>query len=124
MKLSLVGALLALTLSGCATISTLTGTTISPTQIVVAGNAFDAVEATATNYLSLPACVSGGTKICRDPAIVAKIVPLVRAGRKERIALETYSTANGGAPAPVTLFDTLQATIASLQSLFASYSIK
>ncbi|MDE2096635.1 MAG: hypothetical protein KGL39_05255 [Patescibacteria group bacterium] len=115
---------LALELSGCATVSTLFGTTISPTQIIVAGNAFDAVEATATNYLSLPACVSGGTLVCRDATVAGKIVPLIRAGRQERSALEGYSNANAGAPVPVSLYDTLQSTIASLQSLFATYSIK
>lgn len=107
-------------LAGCATIATLEGTTVSPTQVVVAANAFDAVEATATNYLKLPLCP--GAVVCRTVAGVKAIVPLIRSGRQARTAMEAYVTANPGQAVPVTLYDTTMTAVSALQSALAQYN--
>jgi hypothetical protein len=113
MKRLLAIALLTLTLGGCATqfgtrIGTawevLTQTSVSPTQIVVAGNAFDAVEVTATNYLvycktnlnPLPQC---------DLVTRRRVIASVRAGRGARDQLEPYVVA--GKAGPIVIYNAL-----------------
>ena len=115
-------ALGALALSGCSTISTLTGTTISPTQVIVAGNSFDAVEETATNYLKLPLCP--GATLCRTAAATKAIVPAVRAARAARNQMEAYVNANPGSPAPVSLYNAAITAISALESTLAQYNVK
>lgn len=112
--------LLALGLAGCSTLATLEGTTISPTQVIVAANSFDAAEATATNYLRLPTCPAA--KLCKTQAGINAIVLAIRSGRKARSDLEAYVNANPGQPAPVTLYDALTAAVSTLQSALAQYN--
>ena len=107
----------ALALAGCNT----TVATISPQAVYVGANAFDAVEATATNYLLLPACPKAA--VCRSTAAVAAIVPAIRLGRKARNAVEAYAAANPGASIPVSLSTALSAQVAALQAIFTQYGI-
>lgn len=89
-----------------------TSASVSPTQIIIAGNTFDALEATATQYLGY----------CKaNPAISQcalstrqKTVAAVRAGRAARNALEPYVVSGTAGPAAV--YNTLVAAIASLQN--------
>jgi hypothetical protein len=97
----IIACAVALSLGGCAEFQKLqngfalvTGPIVTPQQVVIAINAFDAVEATATNYLHLPRCPSAS--ICRDPAITAKLVPAIRAGRADRNTLKAALRANPG----------------------------
>lgn len=94
---------LALSLGGCAGIQkletafqTVTSNVVTPQAVFVAINAFDAVEATAKNYVALPRCGTGPT-VCRDPAITANVIKYVRAGRADRNQLKAALRANPGA---------------------------
>lgn len=111
---------LVLSLGACATLTQkietawqiVTSASVSPTQIIVAGNAFDAAKASATQYL----------KFCHDnsaiPACALKIrkqvVAAVRAGTTARDQLEPYVVA--GTAGPAAIYNTLIATITTLQN--------
>lgn len=125
----LAGALaLAFSAAGCAPLSTVwdaaTGATVPTTGVIVAVNTFDALEATATNYLSLPKCVTGGSSLCRDPGATAKIIPAVRAGRVARTNLESFLQANPGQLGPSGLYNALQASVTTLQGILTQYGVK
>jgi hypothetical protein len=120
-KLFLVFALAA-GLAGCTTIQTayqaVTGQVVTPQAVIVAANAFDAVKATATNYLRLKKCTGANGPVCRDPAVSAKIIPAIRAGTTDRNALEAAIQANPGQN--LTLVETytdLKTSISTLQGL-------
>lgn len=120
-RLSFSVVLLALSLAGCASlgqkISTawqiVTSAAVSPTQIIVAGNAFDALEVTATQYLLYCKSVAYVPKACalgnRKPVVAA-----VRAGQAARNALEPYVTA--GTAGPSAIYNSLVAAIQTLQA--------
>ena len=123
---ALLGALLLATAtSGCATIQkleSLAGASVSPTQVIVAANSFDAIESTAANYLRLPLCPQAAA--CKSDAGVKAIVPAIRAARKARSQLEAYVNANPGQPAPVSLYTALTTAVSALQSAVAIYNVK
>jgi hypothetical protein len=104
-------------LGACASLQTAwdvaTGTEVSPTQIIVAANAFDAGEASATQYLMFCKSVAPAPSYC---ALSTRktVVAAVRAGRAARIQLEPYIVS--GAAGPAALYNTLVATITTLQS--------
>jgi len=115
-------AITALMLGGCATElqklqtvwSMATSASVSPQQIIVAGNAFDAAEASATQYLLW--CKANPTvapAACTLP-IRKKVVAAVRAGRSARTSLEPYVVS--GTAGPAALFNTLVSSINTLQT--------
>jgi hypothetical protein len=127
MKKTILMLALALSLVGCATFqkdyNAITGATVSPEAVLVAGNSFDALEATATNYLTfckanrtLPVCASyvGARK---------QILPAVRSGRVARNNLEIFLQQNPGQLGPTGLYNTLTSAVATLQGVVAQYSI-
>jgi hypothetical protein len=119
--------LLALALSGCAAIqqdwAIVTGATVSPAAVIVAGNAFDAVEATATNYLTF--CKANRTVAGCGSYVAARkaILPAVRSGRVARNNLENFLTANPGQLGPSGLYNALVTSINTLQAVAAQYNI-
>ena len=129
MKKIIIALAVALALGGCGTTgtslqnayTTLTGTSVSPTAVYVAANSFDAVEATATNYLRLPKCTGSNGPVCRDPKATAKIIPAVRSGRVARTNLETFMKNNPGALGPTGLYNALTTATATLQQIIAQY---
>lgn len=114
-KLLIIGAL-ALSLGGCATFqkdwAIITGTTISPTQIIVAANAFDAGEASATQYLLF--CKTNPAVNYCILSTQQAVVKAVRAGRVARNQLEPYIVS--GTAGPAAIYNTLVAIVSSLQS--------
>jgi hypothetical protein len=108
---------LALSLGACASLQTawsvVTGASVSPTQILVAANAFDAGEATATQYLLYCKATVPAPSYC---ALKTRqlIVSAVRAGRVARTQLEPYIVS--GAAGPAALYNTLVGVISTLQS--------
>jgi len=107
---------LALSLGACANLKTayqvITEASVSPTQIVVAANAFDALEGTATQYLvyckanlTTPVCSADNRR---------SVIKYVRSGRAARNQLETYVAAGNAGPAG--LYNTLITAINSLNS--------
>lgn len=119
MKKIVAIAVVALSLGGCAEIqkaentwSILSNTSVSPTQIIVAANAFDAAEASATQYLTY--CKANKTQAGCALDIRKKVVAGVRSGRAARNQLEPYVTS--GQAGPMAIYDTLTAAITTLQA--------
>jgi hypothetical protein len=110
-------------LSGCSAVTTLTSPALTPTQVIVAANAFDAIEATATNYLSLPTCPTA-TPVCKTAAGVNAIVPAIRTGRAARNTLEAAVNSGGATPLSVSTYTTLTTAITTLQAVMAQYAVK
>jgi uncharacterized protein YceK len=107
---------LLIALGGCASLTkvwdTITGVSVSPTQIIVAANTFDGIEASATQYLIY--CKSNvGTPQCAL-SIRQKVVANIRAGRTARNQLEPYVTSGTAGPAAV--YNVLVAAITTLQA--------
>ena len=127
MKKLLIAFVLTVGLSGCASLQNtydiLTGASVPPTAVYVAANAFDAVEATATNYLRLPKCGTGPV-VCRSPAATAQIIPAVRSGRVARTNLENFMIQNPGALGPTGLYNALVTATSTLQAIITQYNLK
>lgn len=125
--------LLGLALSGCAStqfgqkvegvVSAITGATVDPKAVIVASNVFDGLERTATNYLNLEKCSALSGPICRDPGATLKITPAIRSGRVARNNLQQFLKDHPGQLGPMGLYDTLQASITTLQSVFTEYNV-
>ena len=117
MKKLLLIAILALPLGSCASLQTawnvVTGVSVSPTQIIVAANAFDAGEASATQYLLYCKATVPAPTYCALPTRQA-VVKAVRAGRVVRNQLEPYIVS--GSAGLAALYNTLVATVTSLQA--------
>jgi len=122
-KLSIVIAL-ALALGGCANLQTawkvVTEAQVSPQQIIIAANAFDAAEATATQYL-LYCKANKGTSQCAL-ATRQKVVTGVRSGRSARNALEPYVVSGGAGPSGI--YNTLVSAISTLQTNTPTLGVK
>lgn len=116
----------AIMLAGCANLKnaydTITGAQVSPKLIIVAANAFDAVQATATNYIAYCA-PNPSPKGCNDTAI-KQIIPAVRSGRDARNALVAFLKAHPDALGSKGLYDALVSATGTLNSIVAEYSIK
>lgn len=128
MKRILLVALIAVSLGGCARLqaswNALTTSQVDATTVIVAANTFNALEATATNYLSLPRCTSTGKPVvCRSPAATAKIIPAVRAGRVARNNLEQFLADHPGQIGAKGLYDALVSANTTLQGIFAQYYV-
>jgi hypothetical protein len=117
-----------LALGGCASelqklhtvYSIVTETTVSPSTIIVAANSFDALEATATQYLTY--CKANlSTSACSADNRRA-VIKAVRAGRAARNQLETYVTSNTAAPSAI--YNTLVAAINTLNTSAAAGGLK
>ena len=121
MKKLLLASLLAFSLAGCASLQTawnvVTGTSVSPTQIIVAANAFDAGEASATQYLLLCKNTVPAPSYCALSTRQA-VVKAVRAGRVARNQLEPYIVS--GTAGPAAIYNALIATVTQLQASIPS----
>lgn len=95
-----------------------TSTQVTATQVSLAANAFDILEATGTQYVKLPLCPKA--IVCRKTEVVKLIVPLIRSGRVTRSNLETCISQGSGNCGG---YDALQATISSLQAIYGQYKI-
>ena len=109
-------------LPACSTVTAVTGASVSPTAVVVAANAFDAVKATATNYIAYctPNPASAG---CSDAAI-QKLIPAVRAGTDARNSLEQFQAAHPGQLGSRGVYDALTAATSTIKALVAEYGLK
>lgn len=115
-KLAII--LVALWLGGCAQLGLLRdaynyaeGTTVSPQAILIASNAFNALEGTATNYFNY--CRSRLVETVCSADNRRKVIKGVRAGRAARTTLEGYF--DRSAPAPAVVYNTLIDAIAVLR---------
>jgi len=126
MKRAIIALTAVAMLAGCANLknayNTITSAQVSPKLVIVASNAFDAVQATATNYIAY--CTPNpAPKGCSDAAI-KQIIPAVRSGRDARNALEAYLKTHPNAIGAQGLYDALVSATGTLNSVIANYSIK
>ena len=121
MKKLFIAITLALSLGACASLQAdwaiVTGATVSPTQIIVAANAFDAGEASATQYLLYCRQASPVPSYCAL-STRQSVIAAVRAGRVARNQLEPYVVS--GTAGPSAIYNTLVATVTSLQTQIPS----
>lgn len=113
-KLLLIGAI-AFSLGACAQIQTLTAvatSSVTPTQALVAANAFDAAESGATGYLVY--CKSNPTSTSCTQSTEQSVIRYVRAGRAARNQLETYIQTSATIPSVV--YNSLVAAVNNLKA--------
>ena len=124
MKRLLVVLFLASALVGCAKIEsayqTVTSATITVQQVYIAANAFDAIEASATQYLRLPVC---GKLPCRNPSATNSLVASIRAGRLARNKLELAVASSPTAPVDANLFATLTSSTTTIKAILAEFGV-
>ena len=117
MKKLLLAVSLVLALGGCTNLQNawqmITSASVSPTQIIVAANSFDAAEASATQYLLYCKATVPVPTYC---ALKTRqtVVAAVRAGRTARNGLEPYVVS--GTAGPSVLFNTMVTSINTLQA--------
>lgn len=127
MRKLLLAAAVALSLGGCANnpftkvYDTLTGATVNATTVYVARNAFDAAEASATNYINF--CIDNPrTTGCYKRAINA-LKPAIRSGRVARNNLRQFERDHPGQLGPTGLYDALVTSTNTIQSISNQYNI-
>lgn len=117
--------LFALALGGCAEVqnawNVVAGASVTDQQVYIARSAFDALEATATNYI-VYCKVHPATKGCSKSAI-AQIIPAVRSGRVARSNLVQFAKDHPGQLGSKGLYDALVSATNTLQSISAQYNI-
>jgi hypothetical protein len=136
-KIAAAAALVALSLGGCATVtsfgqkvegvvSAVTGATVSPEAIIILANSFDAMQVTAKNYIN-PAlnkrCNGSNGPICRDPVATLALNRAIREGRVARNNAKQFLRDHPGQLGTQGLYDALQLSVSTLQSIFAQYNI-
>ena len=125
MRKMILAVALAIGLSGCANtlqkLETAAGVVASPTTVYVARNSFDALEASATNYIKY--CTPKKTAPGCSSAAIAQLIPAVRAGRVARNNLTAYAAANPGAGTPTSLYNALVTATNTLQAVASQYNI-
>lgn len=103
--------------------SAVSSATVDPKAIIVAANAFDAIEVTAKNYLRLQRCGATSGPVCRSPAATRPLIAAVRSGREARKNALAFLKSHPGQLGPGGLYDALDASIKTVQAIFANYKI-
>ena len=119
MKKLVLAIALSFSLAGCAGFTqkienaydVVTSASITPTQIIVAGNTFVALESTATNYLLYCKSINYANQPCARGNRTA-VVKAVRSGRAALNSLEPYAAQ--GKAGPSAIFDALVTAITTL----------
>ena len=114
MRALLIIPLLAL-VTGCTTLNTLQtalGTTVTPTQALVAANAFDAAESGASGFLVY--CKSNLSSAACSADNRRAVIKYTRAGRAARNQIETYIQSSTSIPAAV--YNALVTAVTNLKS--------
>lgn len=104
-----------LALGGCSAIQTLqqvAGTAVTSTQALVAANAFDAIESSATAYLVY--CKSNLSTSACSASNRTSVISYTRAGRAARNQIETYIQTSATIPSAV--YNTLVAAVNNLKA--------
>jgi len=104
-----------LALSGCAEFDTLTTaitSSVTPTEAIVAANAFDAAESGATAYLVY--CKSNKTDANCSSTNRRSVISYTRQGRAARNQVETYVQSSTTIPSAI--YNTLITATTSLKS--------
>lgn len=124
MKLLFAAAAALLMLAGCANITnaidTITSAKVSPAQVAIAVNAFDAVKVTAKNYIvyCTPVPAPAG---CNDKTIQTQLDPAIKAGTTARNSLEDFLAAHPGELGDAGVYDALTTATSTIQQIVAAY---
>jgi hypothetical protein len=122
---------LALSLGGCAgtkvgdfigTIESAATGSVSPEAIYIARNAFDTVEVSARNYLSLPRCPKQAP-ICRDPSVTPQLIDAVRSGKDARNAATVFLKQHPNQLGSQGLYDALTTATSTIKTILARYNV-
>lgn len=105
-----------------ATIESAATGTVSPSAIYIARNAFDAVEVSATNYLSLKRCPTNAP-FCRDPVATSQLIPAIRSGRDARNSATTFLKEHPNQLGSQGLYDALTASTDTIKGILARYNV-
>lgn len=120
----------ALSLGGCAdtiqkaetAFNIVTGQIVTPTDVIVAANAFDGVKATATNYLRLPICPKA--TLCRISSATGPTIAAIKAGTADRNTLKAAVRANPTSNLTlVQVYQDLKNTTGTLENLIVQYNM-
>lgn len=132
MKKILIVVSLALALAGCAQVQktfdtvgnaiTVAENAVTPQQIYIAANAFDAVKVSATKYLDLKRCPINAP-FCRDPAVTKQLIPAIRAGTIARNNAVSWARANPNGFADVSLYQKLTNITETIEAMMRQYNI-
>lgn len=107
---------LGLALAGCSTLNTLQvaiGTSVTPTQAILAANAFDAAKSGATAYLTYCHSVANAGTPCSAPNRRA-VIKYINAGTASRNQIEGYITTSTSVPSA--LYNALVTTVSNLKA--------
>lgn len=96
--------------------------TISPEAIYIARNAYDAAEASATNYISLKRCPVQAP-FCRDPQATAALIPAIRSGRVARNNATQFLKDHPNQLGTQGLYDALTSSTDTIKQILAQYKI-
>jgi len=109
-------------LPACQALNAISGATVSPTAVVVAANAFNAVKATATNYIAY--CTPNPAPTGCSDAAIQKLIPAVRSGTDARNSLEQFQTDHPGELGDKGVYDALTTATDSIKAIVAEYGAK
>lgn len=116
-----------LALAGCAdfravvnTVGALSDASVPAKTVIVAANAFDAVEATAKNILV--ACTPAARPAACNDTSLRQLIGAVRAGRDARDGLEGFLAAHPGQLGSKGLYDALTAATGTITAAIADYN--
>lgn len=98
-----------------------TSATVAPNTVVVAIDAYDAMEILATNYTRLPRCDGTNGPVCRDPSMRKKIDGAIYSGRSARNSLKAYLRKHPGSAVGITDYDALVAATTAISDATAAY---
>ncbi len=113
-KILIIG--LALFLSACAqiqAIETAATATVTPTQAIIAANAFNAVKAGATAFLTY--CSQTPVDSTCSATNRRNVIAYTRSGTAARNQIETYIS-SGGTSVPSAIYNTLVAAVTNLKA--------
>jgi hypothetical protein len=119
MRRAVIALTAALALGACAQLGELqvaVGTSVSPTQALVAANAFNAAESGATAYLVF--CKTNLTTAPCSAGNRRNVITYVRAGRAARNQIETYVSTSSSVP--VAIYNVMIAAVSNLRASPAS----
>lgn len=101
-------------------VSVVTGTSVTQQQVAVGVTAFDAVQSTATTWMSLPDCTTAQkpwVDACKDGTKKAQVAAAVRKGRQARDDVWTASKGATTGIGAVTLFNTMVTATSAVKIL-------
>lgn len=125
---ALAAVCLALPFAGCSTLSTLSGTSITQSQVDVARNAYDgAFLAPAARYRQLGYCASGTfatlAKPCASRTVVAQLQAADQTVEAAFVAVQAQINA-GNTTGITAAYSTLTTVIAAAENLALTFGVK